>query len=83
VPDMPAMPGRPQLPAPSPQSFSYPAEVPTPWLPRKASFDVVPETTGSANEIRRLLESLPPEDTTAPLVRGPVAITNMPRGAYP
>jgi peptidoglycan/xylan/chitin deacetylase (PgdA/CDA1 family) len=86
LPAMPAMPGRPQLPAPSPQSFGYPADVPTPWLRRKASFDVVPETTGSANDIRRLLESFPPEDAptgTAPLVRGPVAITNMPRGAYP
>jgi hypothetical protein len=74
------------LPAPSPQSFGYPADVPTPWLRRKASFDVVPETTGSANDIRRLLESLPPEDAptgTAPQVRGPVAIINMPRGAYP
>ena len=42
--------------------------------------------TGSADDIRPALESLPPEDAptgTAPQVRGPVAIINMPRGAYP
>jgi peptidoglycan-N-acetylglucosamine deacetylase len=82
-----ALPGRPQLPAPSPQSFGYPGDVPTPWLGHKASFDVVPETTGAGNDIRRLLESLPPEDgptgSTPPQLRGPLATANMPRGAYP
>jgi peptidoglycan/xylan/chitin deacetylase (PgdA/CDA1 family) len=88
VPEVPAFAGRPQLPAPSPPSFGYPGDAPPPWVERKASTDVVPETTGAGNEIRRLLESLPPEDpptgSVPPLqLRGPVATTSMPRGAYP
>jgi peptidoglycan-N-acetylglucosamine deacetylase len=87
TPDVTAMPGRPQLPAPSPQSFGYPGDAPTPWLPHKASFDVVPVTDGAGNDIRRLLESLPPEDpptgSAPPQLRGPITTTIMPRGAYP
>ena len=88
VPDLPALLGRPQLPAPSPQSFGYPSDAPTPQVARKASFDVVPETTGAGNDIRHLLESLPPEDAPTgsvppPQLRGPIATASMPRGAYP
>jgi len=94
----PELPGRPQLPAPSPQSFGYPGDVPTPWVRRKVEFDVVPETTGAANDFRRLLESLPAEDGPAgsppaptllspqlplPQLRGPVTTSDMPRGAFP
>ncbi|HMA74781.1 MAG TPA: polysaccharide deacetylase family protein [Xanthobacteraceae bacterium] len=61
VPNVPMLLGRPQLPAPSPQSFGY-LDAPRSPATRTASFDVVPETTGAGNEIRRLLESLPPED---------------------
>jgi peptidoglycan/xylan/chitin deacetylase (PgdA/CDA1 family) len=87
-----AMPAtRPQLPAPSPESFGYPGRTSTPGtipgttpgIPRKASFDVVPETTGAANDIRRLLETLPPEEGPTGSLRGPAATANMPRGAYP
>jgi peptidoglycan-N-acetylglucosamine deacetylase len=95
--DAPGLPGRPQLPAPSPQSFGYPGDVPTPWVRRKVEFDVVPETNGAGNDIRRLLESLPPEDGPTgsapapallspqlplPQLRGPLT-TDMPRGAFP
>src|SRR5579871_842135 len=62
VPEVRIRPTRPQLPAPSPQSFGYPGDSPTPSVERKASLDVVPNTMGAGNEIRRLLESLPPED---------------------
>jgi hypothetical protein len=54
--------GRSLLPAPNPQSFGYPGDSSAPWVARTASWDVVPETTGAGNDIRRLLESLPPED---------------------
>ena len=87
LPDSPGLLSRPQLPAPSPSSFSYPGETPMPRVERKASLDVVPETTGAGNDIRRLLESLPPEEpptgSVPPQLRGPIATANMPRGAYP
>jgi hypothetical protein len=44
---------------------------------------VVPQTTGAANDIRRLLETLPPEEGPTGSLRGPAATANMPRGAYP
>ena len=65
VPDVPTLLSRPLLPAPYPQSFGYPGDSPAPWVARTASWDVVPETTGAGNDIRRLLESLPPEDAPA------------------
>jgi len=65
IPEMPTLLGGPQLPAPSPQSFGYPGDGPAPRDAPKASLDVVPETTGAGNDIRRLLESLPPEDAPA------------------
>jgi len=61
--DVPRLHDRPQLPAPSPQSFGYPGDAPAQQVARKASLDVVPETRGEDNEIRRLLDSLPVEDT--------------------
>jgi peptidoglycan-N-acetylglucosamine deacetylase len=89
LPAMPEQPGRPQLPVPSPESFGYPGDVTAPSIPsmrRKVTFDVVPETSGAANDIRKLLESLPPEEgptgSVPPQLRGP-ATMNMPRGAYP
>jgi peptidoglycan-N-acetylglucosamine deacetylase len=55
--------GRTMLPAPSPRSFSYPGDVPTPWLPRKTSFNAAPETTGLArDQLRTLIESTSAED---------------------
>ncbi len=62
VPEMRIRTTRPQLPAPSPQSFCYPGDSPTPWIDRRASLDVVPDAMSAGNDIRRLLESLPPED---------------------
>jgi peptidoglycan/xylan/chitin deacetylase (PgdA/CDA1 family) len=90
VPNVPPLLRSPQLPAPSPQNLGYP-DAPRPWLERKASLDVVPETADTENDIRRLLESLPPEETPTPSVpsvpplppRGPISTTIMPRGAYP
>jgi peptidoglycan-N-acetylglucosamine deacetylase len=93
----PRLQDRPQLPAPSPESFGYPGEVrgpAVPSAPRKASFDVVPETTGSAKDLRKLLDTLVPEEgptgavppltpSSPPQLRGPIATTTMPRGAYP
>jgi peptidoglycan/xylan/chitin deacetylase (PgdA/CDA1 family) len=40
--------GRPQLPAPSPQSFGYPQSAPPPWLSRKAAIDAAPRTVPAA-----------------------------------
>jgi peptidoglycan/xylan/chitin deacetylase (PgdA/CDA1 family) len=65
VPDVPSLLSRPLLPAPNPQSFGYPGDSPTPWVAHRASWDVVPETTGSGNDLRRLLESLSTEDSAA------------------
>jgi peptidoglycan-N-acetylglucosamine deacetylase len=91
----PALAGNPALPAPSPQSFGYPraAAPPAPGPEEhKASFDVVPETTGNAIELRRILMendrakddpvvtgSVPPR----PPQREPAATAPMPRGAFP
>jgi peptidoglycan/xylan/chitin deacetylase (PgdA/CDA1 family) len=93
----PPLAGNPALPAPSPQSFGYPREA-TPPAPaagpedHKASFDVVPETTGNAIELRRILmendrsKDDPVVTGSVPLrppQREPVATTPMPRGAFP
>jgi peptidoglycan-N-acetylglucosamine deacetylase len=85
---------RAALPAPSPQSFGFPGDTPaSPPEQHKASFDVVPETTGTATGLHRILteNALPAENaatvTAAPLPRAaehaPVATTLMPRGAFP
>src|SRR5262249_26150670 len=58
APDAPTVFGRPQLPAPSPQNFGYAADGPALWAPHAVSSDLVPETTGAGNDIRRLLEAL-------------------------
>jgi peptidoglycan/xylan/chitin deacetylase (PgdA/CDA1 family) len=65
IPELPALLDGPLLPAPNPHSFGYPGDGPAPWVARKASWDVVPETTGAGNDISRLLESLPAEDVPA------------------
>jgi peptidoglycan-N-acetylglucosamine deacetylase len=85
--------GRPVLPAPSPQSFGYPADTPAPSPPQpKASLNLVPpsnlvpETTGKEIDIRRLiLESeRASEDPAvtgsvpAPLLRDPAATGSVP-----
>jgi peptidoglycan-N-acetylglucosamine deacetylase len=62
IPDVPSLSGRPQLPAPSPQSLGYSGDRSKPWITRKASIDMVEEAGGPVNEIQRLLESLQDED---------------------
>jgi hypothetical protein len=94
----PPLAGNPALPAPSPQSFGYPrdAAAPAPAAgsgAHKAAFDVVPETTGNAIELRRILmENDRAKDDSViitgsvplrPPQREPVATTSMPRGAFP
>ncbi len=68
VPDVPISSGRPQLPAPSPQSLGYSSDSPKLWVARKAPIDVVADARGAVavNEIQRLLESLP-EETATPI----------------
>jgi len=90
LPEVPALPDRPQLPAPSSQSLGYLGNAPPPWIEISASADAAPETTGVGNDIRHLLDSLPPEDSPTgsipplpPQPRGPISTASMPRGAYP
>jgi hypothetical protein len=77
------------LPAPSPDSFSYPGAVPTPWLAPKASIDVVPETNGTAIETQRtavdrlILDDGPPTTGTVPHTAAPAAAGTVPAVAPP
>jgi peptidoglycan/xylan/chitin deacetylase (PgdA/CDA1 family) len=79
------------LPAPAPKNFGFTGEAARPVAEeRKASFDVVPQTTGNAVELRRILmENEPAKDavtgsvTLRPPQRDPVATAPMPRGAFP
>ena len=86
----------PALPAPSPKNFGYtggyPGEAAAPVAAeRKASFDVVPQTTNDAVELRRILmesEHVKDDPVTGSVTlrappRDPVATTPMPRGAFP
>jgi peptidoglycan-N-acetylglucosamine deacetylase len=90
VPDAPILSGRPQLPAPSPQSFGYAADGPALWAARAAP-DLVPETTGAGNDIRRLLEALSQEDAAtvddhqrkAPQLPGSLPPEDLPTGSVP
>jgi peptidoglycan/xylan/chitin deacetylase (PgdA/CDA1 family) len=95
-PPAPPSSGSPALPAPSPKNFGYtggyPGEAAPPMVQeRKASFDVVPETTGNAVELRRILmeNDRPKDDPVTGSVtlrapqRDPVVTTPMPRGAFP
>jgi peptidoglycan/xylan/chitin deacetylase (PgdA/CDA1 family) len=90
-PPAPPSSGRPVLPAPSPQSFGYPADTPTPLQPKASlnvvpSFNLVPETTGKEIDIRRLIleserASEDPAATgsvPAPLLRDPAATVSVP-----
>jgi peptidoglycan/xylan/chitin deacetylase (PgdA/CDA1 family) len=82
----------PALPAPAPKNFGLTGAVAPPVAEeRKASFDVVPQTTGNAVELRRILmENEPAKDdpatgsvTLRPPQRDPVATAPMPRGGFP
>jgi peptidoglycan-N-acetylglucosamine deacetylase len=63
------------LPAPSPMSFTYPEESPTPWLPGRVSMVVpavpvptaAPDNDAMASLIRRSLQDLQEPSETAPV----------------
>ncbi len=90
LPPVPPSAARSVLPAPSPESFGYPADAaaPAPVPERKASFDLVPQTSGMAIDISRaLLEAAKPDDVPTgavvrPALRGPLP-ANLPHGAFP
>jgi hypothetical protein len=86
--------GRPVLPAPSPQSFSYPGGAgglggaPAPGVQRKVSLDVTPPTSGATPDIRPAVPAVTYNDTATGLVtsrtpRAPPATEQMPHGAFP
>jgi peptidoglycan/xylan/chitin deacetylase (PgdA/CDA1 family) len=89
-------PGKEALPAPSPTNFGYTGGYTGKVAPpaaeeHKASFDVVPETTGNAVELRRILmenEHAKDDPVTGSVTlhapqRDPVATTPMPRAPFP
>jgi peptidoglycan-N-acetylglucosamine deacetylase len=87
APAPPSSSGRPILLAPSPQSFGHAADAPAPSLPQpKASFNLVPETTGKEIDIRRLLldserandDPAATGSVPAPLLRDPAATASVP-----
>ena len=67
IPDTPSLSGRPQLPAPGPQSLGYFGDSSKPWVARKASIDLVAETAAPVNAIQRLLDSLQDEEDLPPV----------------
>ncbi len=95
-PVMPQSALRTLLPAPSPQSFGYPGDAPTPWLRGKVSSKTPPvgtasATTGAAIEPRRSVSGVAaPDDgpaTTGSVprlsLRETIPAATMPRGAFP
>ncbi len=92
-PSMPLSALRILLPAPSPQSFGYPGDAPTPWLRRRASLNATPETSGTAIAPARsatngaAIDDGPAITGSVPVqrvpLRGPFSMSSMPRGAFP